>query len=91
MKKYIYYPQGTCSVKMIFVLDDENRIADFAVERGCNGNLKGIRSLILGQKAEEVIGKLEGITCNMKPTSCPDQIAKGLAKCLDGSLKAEEE
>ncbi len=91
MKKYIYYPQGTCSVKMTFVLDDDNRIEDFAVERGCNGNLKGIRSLILNQKAEDIIAKLEGITCHNKPTSCPDQIAKGLRKCLDGSLKAEEE
>lgn len=27
---------------------------------------------------DDVIEKLQGITCNSKPTSCPDQ----LAKCL---------
>lgn len=90
MKTYTYYPQGTCSVKMTFTLDENDIIRDFTVERGCNGNLKGIRSLILDRKAQEIIGKLEGITCNMKKTSCPDQIAKGLRQCLEGKLPAME-
>ena len=82
MKTYTYYPKGTCSVRMDFTLDDEGIIRDFSVERGCNGNLKGIRSLIIGEKAESVISRLDGITCGMKTTSCPDQIAKALEEAL---------
>ncbi len=73
-----YSPKGTCSVKMTFVLDDDNVIKDFSVVGGCNGNLKGIRALIIGMKAEDVISRLDGITCGFKKTSCPDQLAKGL-------------
>ena len=90
MKTYTYYPKGTCSVRMDFTLDDEGIIRDFSVERGCNGNLKGIRSLIIGEKAESVISRLDGITCGMKMTSCPDQIAKGLKACLEGCLEGVE-
>ncbi len=90
MRTYLYYPQGTCSTKMEFTLDEKNVIEDFSVERGCNGNLKGIRALILGQKAEDVIDKLEGILCGMKKTSCPDQIAKGLRLALEGKLSEVE-
>lgn len=72
-----YKPSGVCSQNMIFELDGD-RIADMQVVGGCNGNLKGISALIKGRKIDEVIESLEGITCKLKPTSCPDQIAKAL-------------
>lgn len=90
MKTYRYSPQGTCSVRMEFTLDEDHVLQDFAVERGCNGNLKGIRALIVGMKAEDVIAKLDGIRCGMKTTSCPDQIAKGLVLALNGELAEVE-
>ncbi len=31
-----------------------------------------------GKKIDEVADKLEGIDCNFKGTSCPDQLAKAL-------------
>lgn len=86
MKTYLYHPQGTCSVRMEFTLDEQDVVRDFKVERGCNGNLKGIRSLIIGMKASEVIDRLDGILCGMKQTSCPDQIAKGLQQAMEGKL-----
>ena len=49
---------------------------------GCNGNLKGIGTLVEGMKAEDVIAKLEGTTCGFKNTSCPDQLAKALKQAL---------
>ena len=52
------------------------------MQGGCNGNLKGIMSLLKGMKAEEAIQKLEGITCGRRPTSCPDQIAHALREAL---------
>ena len=41
---------------------------------GCPGNLQAISLLVEGMPAEEVIKKLQGITCGDKPTSCTDQL-----------------
>ena len=82
-KSFKYYPSGTCSKEMNFVLDDNDIIKDFKVEGGCNGNLKGIRSLIIGMKAEEVIEKLDGTLCKDRGTSCPDQIARALKEFIN--------
>lgn len=77
VSKFVYIPQGVCSSKMEFEID-EDRIRDVQVSGGCNGNLKGIRSLLRGMRVREAIERLHGITCGNKPTSCPDQIAKAL-------------
>jgi uncharacterized protein (TIGR03905 family) len=45
---------------------------------GCNGNLKGIASLLKGMEVEDAIARMEGIRCGMKSTSCPDQLAQAL-------------
>ena len=82
-KEFTYYPIGTCSKEMHFVLDENNIIKDFSVIGGCNGNLKGIRSLIIGMKAEDIINKLDGTLCKERGTSCPDQIAKALKKHIN--------
>ena len=84
MKTLEFYPQGVCSRKMIISYED-GIIKDFVVEGGCNGNLKGIKALILGQKIDEIADKLEGITCGFKGTSCPDQLSKALRKILESS------
>ncbi len=72
-----YQTKGTCC-QMMQVKVEDNKIIDVDFYGGCNGNLKGIKSLIKGMEIDEVIERLEGITCGPKPTSCPDQ----LAKCL---------
>ena len=77
MSTYIYKPRGTCSTEMRFELNGST-IESLQVINGCNGNLKGIASLLKGQDINEVISRLEGIRCGMRPTSCPDQIAQGL-------------
>lgn len=75
--KYTYIPKGVCSQQII--LDVENGIVnDLKVIGGCDGNLKGITSLVKGMKVEDVIKKLKGIKCGFKETSCPDQISKAL-------------
>ncbi len=81
-KTYTYKPQGTCSVQMTFTLDEHDIIEDFSVVGGCPGNLSGIRALIIGMDAHEVIRKLKGVTCRTKMTSCPDQLARGLEEML---------
>ncbi len=81
--KYRYKTIGTCSQQIDFELDDDNVIHNVQFYGGCNGNLQGISRLIDGQTAESVVGKLAGIQCGMKPTSCPDQLATALRKVLE--------
>ncbi|MDD5791168.1 MAG: TIGR03905 family TSCPD domain-containing protein [Erysipelotrichaceae bacterium] len=76
--KYEYQPHGVCSRLFTFDLAD-GKINDLQVLGGCNGNLKGIASLLKGMPIAEAIERLSGINCNNKGTSCPDQIAKALA------------
>ena len=80
--EYRYYPTGVCSREMIFDIDD-GVVKDLITIGGCNGNLKGISSLIKGMKIEDVISRLEGIDCNGRGTSCPDQISKALTEFLN--------
>lgn len=77
-KEFVYYPKGTCSTEMHFIIDENDVIKDLTVIRGCDGNLKGIKALLIGMKVDDVINKLSGIKCRIKDTSCPDQIACGL-------------
>ncbi len=79
-KEYSFVPEGVCSTKMDFVINDDNTIDSLVVTRGCNGNLKGIASLIKGRDIDEVINSLDGIKCGFKDTSCPNEIAKCLKK-----------
>ena len=75
--QFTFVPRGVCSQRMNFEIED-GIIRDLQVEGGCNGNLKGISSLIRGMKVEDVIERLKGTTCGFKSTSCPDQIARAL-------------
>lgn len=83
-KEYVYQPKGVCSRQMIFTLDGD-QVDSVQVVGGCNGNLKGIASLVKGMKIEDVVERLDGIKCGMKPTSCPDQMAKALKLYLEQS------
>ncbi len=74
---YTYRPHGVCSRRIDLEIVD-GRIVRVSFLGGCNGNLKGICRLTEGQKIDEVIEKLQGITCKEKPTSCPDQLAQAL-------------
>lgn len=82
MKEIIYETQGTCSKAIKLVLTDENVVEQVQFIGGCHGNTQGVAALVKGMKAEEVISRLEGITCGMKPTSCPDQLAKALRQTI---------
>ena len=82
MRTLTIKPENVCSREMIIDIDDDGTIVSAKVIGGCMGNLQGICRLIEGQKAESVISKLQGIRCRGSrtgETSCPDQLAKGLA------------
>ena len=75
--KYTYKTKGVCSSTIVFEVEDDV-ITSLQFIGGCNGNLKGISSLCIGMKVQDVIERLEGIKCGFKSTSCPDQLAKAL-------------
>lgn len=80
--KFEYHTEGTCSRNIILEMDGDT-IQSVQFIGGCNGNLKGIAALVQGQKAQDVIQKVRGITCGPKPTSCPDQLALALQTYLE--------
>lgn len=73
--------KGVCAKNIQFELDGDI-VKSVIFNGGCNGNLKGIASLVEGLKVEDVVKKLEGLTCGNKDTSCPDQLAKALKEAL---------
>lgn len=75
--QYTYKTKGTCAQMISFDVED-NKLSNVQFYGGCNGNLKGIGSLVEGMDIDDVIAKLEGIKCGMKQTSCPDQLAAAL-------------
>ena len=80
--QYEYKTKGTCSQRILFEIE-ENKVKNVQFIGGCNGNLQGISKLVEGMDATEVIEKIKGIHCGMKPTSCPDQLATALEKALN--------
>lgn len=74
---YEYKTRGTCSQRILFEIEDD-LVRNVQFIGGCNGNLKGIGTLVDGMPVDDVISRLEGIQCGMKPTSCPDQLAQAL-------------
>ena len=75
--QYEYNTSGTCSRQIIFDVED-GLVKNVQFIGGCNGNLKGIAALVEGMPLDEVINRVKGITCGMKSTSCPDQLAQAL-------------
>ena len=64
-----------CFINLIELDASHNKIDDLVVIGGCAGNLSAVANLIKGMDANEVINKLEYITCGKKNTSCPNEIA----------------
>lgn len=83
MRKTItYQPQNVCSRQMNIVVED-GVVVSLEVVGGCQGNLRGISKLVEGMKVEEVIKRLDGLTCHGSrtgQTSCPDQLVQALKK-----------
>lgn len=83
METIQYKPKGVCSQGMEIDIED-GVVRGFRSRGGCNGNLKGIAQLVIGMPVDEVITRLEGVTCGFKSTSCPDQIAQALKQYQKG-------
>ena len=74
---YEYKTSGTCSQRILFDIED-GKVRNVKFIGGCNGNLKGIAALVEGMDVDTVIERVQGVTCGMRKTSCPDQLAQAL-------------
>ena len=78
MKHVSFTPQGVCSRKIDFDIDDDNKIHNLTFIGGCNGNLKAIGRLVEGQDATAMADLLRGNDCAGRGTSCADQFAMAI-------------
>lgn len=74
---FVYKTKGTCS-RAIEVELDGDIVKSVRFDGGCNGNTKGVATLVEGMTVDEVVARLSGIRCGFKDTSCPDQLAKAV-------------
>lgn len=72
-----YKTNGVCSRRILVEVED-GIVKDVKFEGGCSGNTKGVATLAIGMKADDVIDKLQNIKCGFKNTSCPAQLAEAL-------------
>ncbi len=82
VKKGSYKPQGVCSRQIDYEIED-GIVTALNFIGGCNGNLSGISRLVVGMPVEKVVKLLSGTTCGFKNTSCPDQLARALAREME--------
>lgn len=80
--EFEFKPKNVCSQRMFFTIED-GKVKDVRFVGGCDGNLKGIASLVDGMDVDSVISRLEGIHCGRKNTSCPDQFASALKEAKE--------
>ena len=84
--QYEYKTRGVCASKILFDLDGDT-VKNIRFVGGCNGNTQGVARLAEGMKIDEVIARLKGVHCGMKPTSCPDQLAQALLAAKEQEAK----
>ena len=82
--EFTYKTSGTCSREIHFELEN-NQVKNVRFVGGCNGNLQGISALVEGQNVDDVIARIEGISCGGRPTSCPDQLARALKQAKENA------
>ena len=83
-----YKTKGVCS-KQMKVKVEKGIVQSVEIIGGCHGNSQGVSRLVEGMDVQEAIGRMEGIRCGYKDTSCPDQLAKALKIALAEEAKRE--
>ena len=82
--EYRYKTRMVCSTEINFTLDGDV-VKNVSFKGGCNGNLKAVSILVDCMTVDEIEKKLGGNTCNGRPTSCADQLAKAVRQAYDES------
>lgn len=76
---FSFKPEGVCSKEIIITLNSA-LVVKIEFVGGCPGGLAGIAALAQGMHIDEVIERLQMITCGDRCTSCADQLARALQK-----------
>lgn len=79
---YTYKTKGTCSQQIEFDLEGDV-VKNVSFVGGCNGNLQAISALVEGLTVDQVVGRVKGIKCGFKDTSCSDQLAIALMEACE--------
>lgn len=82
--KYSYKTKGTCSSRIDFDLNGDV-VTNVAFVGGCNGNTKGVASLVDGLTVDQIEERLKGIQCGMRGTSCVDQLALAVREAINST------
>ena len=82
--KTVYQTEGTCC-RQIELEVDGDVVKSVRFLGGCHGNLQGIARLVEGMNVADVVSRLSGIRCGMKPTSCPAQLSLALRQAVSRS------
>lgn len=82
--KTVYQTEGTCC-RQIELEVDGDVVKSVRFLGGCHGNLQGIARLVEGMNVADVVSRLSGIRCGMKPTSCSDQLSLALRQAVSRS------
>ena len=75
-----YKTHVTCSTDIALEIED-GIVTYCKFTNGCRGNTEGLARMVIGQKAEDVAQRLEGVPCRGN-TSCPDQLSKAIRAYL---------
>ncbi len=73
---FVYKTQGTCSREIDLEIKN-GVITACKFVGGCAGNTQGLATMVVGQNAQDVRQRLQGIQCRGN-TSCPDQLSKAI-------------
>lgn len=78
---YSFNTRGVCATRLEFDIED-GVVKNVSFFGGCEGNHKGLAALAEGMTPDEAATRLRGITCGMRKSSCPDQLAVALEEFM---------
>jgi len=82
MTKHTFKTQGICAKEITFELHSDI-VKNIEFSGGCSGNLIAIKTLLEGQKVEDIVKKMGGIKCGNRSTSCVGQLAVAVKEAYD--------
>ena len=68
---------GVCAREISFKVEN-GIVEEVTFNGGCSGNTQGLSALLKGMEVDDVITRLEGLSCGPRESSCPDQLAQAL-------------
>lgn len=79
---YSFNTKGVCATKLEFDVED-GVVKNVSFLGGCDGNHKGLAALAEGMTPDDAAKRLKGISCGMRKSSCPDQLAVALEEFIN--------